>query len=134
MILKPDNKLIINALTLLESNSSSIVEKINNVSVIKSKYSSYISSFGGCIINSGLFGTIMVFCANEEKKKIIHLLVDIYNSGLTNNADIIERDLHNYLKKNWDLPTFDQRKVRNRLVKSAIALKLAMRTYETVTN
>ena len=73
---KPNNKYIENAIDSLENNNQGFVKIIENKKVIESKYNTYISSFGGSIVQSGLVATCMIFEANSEKSKIIDLLIN----------------------------------------------------------
>ncbi|MBK7808799.1 MAG: hypothetical protein IPJ51_21300 [Saprospiraceae bacterium] len=104
----------------------------NNKKVIQSKYNSYVASFGGSIIQSGLLATLMIFEANKEKRKIIETLVNLYNETvdddkLTKSDDFFYKTLESKEESQVKL-------IRNSLIDMAVSLKLAMRCYEQVDN
>ncbi len=127
-IKKPDNEVINFAISLLDNPDCRIVKD----NTIESKYNSYIAGFGGCIINSGLPATLMIFESNAEKNFIIELLFELYN--LKNQHNIITKTSDFYYRSILSLEINEQKKLRNELVDMAVALKLAMRCYEQVDN
>ena len=84
IIKKPNNKHLETAIDFLDNDNTIVVTK-NRSKSIDSTYKSYISSFGGAIIQSGLMGTLMTFEANDKKKKIIHALFQLYNTNFPND-------------------------------------------------
>ena len=134
MIKKPNNQYISKAINYLDSPDNGITELNQNFKkVIQSKYNSYIASFGGSIIQSGLLATFMIFEANKEKKKIIEILVNLYNETVDDDTKLIKTD--DYFYKTFESQEESQVKLlRNNLIDMAVSLKLAMRCYEQVDN
>ena len=130
MIIKtPNNSYISKAVKLLDAPHNTIVKG----NTIESKYNSYIASFGGSIIQSGLVATLMIFESNDEKKKIIQILFDLLNHTKTDNEKIkITNGFFFKTIVNKDEPY--KKKLRNELIEMAVALKLAMRCYTQVDN
>lgn len=126
--------MIIKAIDVLDQDKSIVKGEKKGKEVekqIESKYGSYVASFGGSIINTGILGTVMIFEANDEKKRILKLLIKIYQALRGNYPNIDEINPYRSLKQ------FDpeQRKLaRNGLVSAGVALKLAMRVYKMVDN
>lgn len=126
IIKKPNNDHIAHAIDILDANNT-----IVKGGKIDSTFKSYISSFGGSIIQSGLQGTLMTFEANESKKKIINLLFDVYNKSYT---DTVNQTNGVYFRTIKTKTEADKKLIRNRLVDMAVAVKLAMRCFETNDN
>lgn len=127
IIKKPNNNHIAEAIDYLDG----INDLVQN-NKIDSTFKSYISSFGGSIIQSGLMGTLMTFEANKNKVKIINALFDLYNknypvSRINNNNGF-------YYKVIKSKTEAEKKDIRNKLVDMAVALKLAMRCFETNDN
>lgn len=133
IIKKPNNQYISKAINFLDYPDNGITEiNQNNKKVIQSKYNSYVASFGGSIIQSGLLATLMIFEANKEKRKIIETLVNLYNETvdddkLTKSDDFFYKTLESKEESQVKL-------IRNSLIDMAVSLKLAMRCYEQVDN
>lgn len=126
MIIKiPNNKHLESAIDYLD-NSNDLVKNGG----IESTFKSYISSFGGSIIQSGLMGTLMTFEANSNKVKIINALFALYNKNFTDSQII--SDNGPYYKVIKSKNESEQKELRNKLVDMAVALKLAMRCYVTI--
>lgn len=128
-IRRPNNDYIIAAIELLEKTKNGIVQG----GTIESKYSSYVASFGGSIIQSGLLATLMIYEANEEKKKIVKILFDLYNKYHEQEKIELENGGF-YFKQLIKTKKVDSCELRNRIVEFAVALKLAMRCFEKVEN
>lgn len=128
MIIKiPNNKHIETAIDYLDDN-----KELVNEEGIDSTFKSYISSFGGSIIQSGLMGTLMTFEANANKAKIINALFALYNTNFP-NATIVNNNQPYYkvIKSKTDA---EKKEIRNKLIEMAVALKLAMRCFKTTDN
>lgn len=126
IIKKPNNDYINKAIDLLDG-SKSIVK--NNA--IESKYNTYIASFGGSIIQSGLVATLMIFEANKEKKRIINYLFELLNKL---KSEKINETNNFYYRTVKSYDANQQIQLRNDLVEMAVALKLAMRCYKQIDN
>lgn len=126
IIKKPNNDHIAHAIDILDANKI-----IVNHGKIDSTFKSYISSFGGSIIQSGLQGTLMTFEANDSKKKIINLLFDVYNKSFIDTVNQTDKTYYRTIKTKTEV---DKKLIRNRLVDMAVAVKLAMRCFETNDN
>ncbi len=127
IIKKPNNNHIAEAIDYLDG----INDLVKN-NKIDSTFKSYISSFGGSIIQSGLMGTLMTFEANKNKVKIISALFDLYNKNYP-----VSRIVNNngfYYKAIKSKTEAEKKDIRNKLVDMAVALKLAMRCFETNDN
>lgn len=124
IIKKPNNIFIEKAIDFLD-NSNDLVKG----GKIDSTYKSYISSFGGSIIQSGLMGTLMTFEANKNKEKIINALFVVYNLNFQENP--INKTNGSYYRTITTKTDNEKKEIRNKLVDMAVALKLAMRCFET---
>lgn len=132
---KPNNEYISAAVDILDGINDIVKTKQDRNKVIESKYNSYISSFGGSIIQSGLLATLMIFEANSEKNKIIELLFRLINSARTQNRlGTIAKTGDKYYKTVKSINGNMQNSLRNELVEMAVALKLAMRCFKQVDN
>ena len=129
IIKKPNNNHIEIAIDFLDGTN----ELVKNGTIDRT-FKSYISSFGGSIIQSGLMGTLMTFEANKNKVKIINALFEIYNRNFTENK-IEKPEVNSYFYKIIKSKSETEKKeIRNKLVDMAVALKLAMRCFETQDN
>ncbi len=124
----PNNDIILAAIELL-GNQQDIVKDGG----IESKYSSYIASFGGSIVQVGLVGTLIIFEANKEKKKIVNLLFSLYNSNFP-SIQTTNDNYHQTLANNSSYNPTQIKEIRNKLVDTAVCLKLAMRCYKKTEN
>lgn len=127
IIKKPNNDHITHAIDILD-----IDKTIVKNGKIDSTFKSYISSFGGSIIQSGLQGTLMTFEANDSKKKIINLLFEVHNASFI--TDTINQTNGAYYRTIKTKSEAEKKLIRNRLVEMAVAVKLAMRCFETNEN
>lgn len=95
--------------------------------IIKSEFNGYISSFGASVIQSGLAPTIAFYTntknkANEDRSKIVKIIEEIIKKDKKYN--IINDSLLLTILEN------DNREFFNYVKDAAIALKLAIRTFE----
>ena len=127
IIKKPNNNHIEKAIDFLDGANDLVKNR-----TIDSTFKSYISSFGGSIIQSGLMGTLMTFEANKNKVKIINALFAIYNLNFSEN--IIERTNGSFYRTIKSKSESEKKEIRNKLVDMAVALKLAVRCFETKDN
>lgn len=133
IIRKPNNLYIGKAIDFLDSPHNGIVNTKDEKKVIESKYNTYISGFGGSIIQSGLLATLMIFEANDEKRKIINILFDQLNSTKYLNNNLTKTGDFYYKTINaWDKIKINQ--LRDELIEMAVALKLAMRCFKQIDN
>jgi len=132
MIIKKPNNVYIEAAIDFLDNQTIITKQISGRKVIESKYNSYISSFGGSIIQSGLLATLKIFEANDEKNKIIEALFYLLNSR--EKVSQIEKTKNNYYKTIKIYNNDQANKIRDELIEMAVSLKLAMRCFEQVEN
>ena len=117
-------KMIIHAMENLDDN-----HKIVKNNEIDSKYFGYISAFGPSVIQSGLLQTIAFYCSKSEDKKHI---IDLMEETLK-KAKLIEttKDLLTYVRETLNSKEFANRSVlKNKILDSCIACKLAMKTYK----
>ena len=124
IIKKPNNKHIEKAIVFLDEPND-----LGKDGKIDSTYKSYISSFGGSIIQSGLMGTLLTFEAKKNKVKIINALFANYNAIYS--VDTIEKTDGSYYRTIKTKTDDEKKDIRNKLVDMAVALKLAMRCFET---
>lgn len=105
---------------------------LNQGGKIKKVYNGYIASFGAGMVQSGLLATLAIFHHNTDsgdapKKPLMDVLLAIlrnYNEGLPTIG--AEENLFLYALNNpGQLPL-----IQRRVMDAAIALKLAMRTFE----
>jgi len=133
IIKKPNNTYICLAIEKLDGRNTIVKSDEHNVKFIESKYNTYISGFGGSIIQSGLLAALMIFEANDEKKKIINILFELLNNTKP-TAEQISSLGDNFYKTIKDFDDNSIKKLRNELIEMAVALKLAMRCFKQVDN
>lgn len=126
MINKVSSDVIKSALTVLEKDDS-IVQVKNGRRVVENKYEGYLSSFGGSIVQTGLYGTVCIYEASDEKCKVLLLLCALYKHAFQEKLSVDQ------LKERSKDPIV-MNQLRNRLVQCAVALKLAFRTMESIQN
>ncbi len=127
IIKKPNNNHIEIAIDFLDG----INDLVKNGTIDRT-FKSYISSFGGSIIQSGLMGTLMTFEANKNKVKIINALFATYNKSFSLNK--IEKTDGSYFRTIKSKSEIEKKDIRNKLIDMAVALKLAVRCFETKDN
>jgi hypothetical protein len=120
MKIKP--KTLKDAIDFLKTNGNGIV--ISNK--VKSTYKGYVSAFGGNIVQSGIAPACVAFLGDENKKFVVEAIYMIckkaFGNGLYSHNTLSDRK-----EKNGDITS---KSFRNHMAEAAVALKLAMRTYE----
>jgi len=112
------------AINLLKDPNYEIVSH----STIKNTYKGYVSAFGGSIVQSGIAPACVAFLGDDNKKIIVEAIYKIckntfVNAGYSHNTLSVRKE------QNGDISS---KIFRNQMAEAAIALKLAMRTYEFV--
>lgn len=133
IIKKPNNKYICDAIDILDEPNAIVAKDKNGILIIESKYNTYISGFGGSIIQSGLLATLMIFEANTEKNKIIEILFNLLNATKSNTSDRINKT-DKFYKSAKALSPEKLKQLRDELIDMAVSLKLAMRCFKQVDN
>jgi hypothetical protein len=90
--------------------------------MIKNTYKGYVSAFGGSIVQSGIAPACVAFLGDENKKHVVEAIFEICKNSFGNQL-YPETSLQERNDKSSKL-------FRNHMAEAAVALKLAMRTYE----
>ena len=122
--MKIKTKTLQDAIELLKTTGNGIVHG----GKIKNTYKGYVSAFGGSIVQSGIAPACVAFLGDENKMHVVEAIYVIcrksFGSTLySHNSLSIRKD------SNGDISS---KQFRNHMAESAVALKLAMRTYEFV--
>lgn len=106
------------------------------VRVLDEKLKSDISSFGTAVLHSGLLPGIALFSdsSTNSGKRRVQLLNAVYlvletDASLPNRGQISKTETL-LLRKAMDCPPAENDRLRNAVMDAAIALKLALRTFE----
>lgn len=100
-----------------------------NQSVIRSEYNGYISSFGAAILQSGLQAAIAFnentsSSSKEDRRPLMRAILEIVtNREIPKNSD---EKLLDYVLT----PGNEVSEIKARIMNAAVALKLAIRTFE----
>lgn len=117
--MKINNKYILSAQDVLGANAGGLLENDK----VPSIYNGYISSFGGSMVQIGLYATVLTYSEDVKKKIIAELVFNIYKEqNLLNPGD--EDDFLHFVRNNQG-----NRQVRNNIAQAVIALKLVLRTF-----
>ncbi len=90
---------------------------------ISSKYKGYVASFGGSIVQIGVYATFLSFCADEDKKKIADLICNIYVDVNVNKKNEIK--IPDIIKEKRNDHLFQKQ-----IAYAVVALKLVIRIYQ----
>jgi hypothetical protein len=122
--MKIKTKTLQSAIEFLRTDGNGIVKDVK----IKSTYKGYVSAFGGSIVQSGIAPACVAFLGDENKKLVVEA---IYN--ICRNTHGVTSYTHNSLSiRNDQNGDISSKLFRNHMAEAAVALKLAMRTYEFV--
>lgn len=124
--MKAINKLIPAAIK--EIDKSSIFE--NDSKVIPGEYKSYISSFGSSVIQSGLLPALAFNYAQSDtgkkRAKVMNIIFSVLKTDNKSYKDAVEENMLNYTLNNLS----KERQIRKDIMNTAVAVKLAMRTFK----
>jgi len=122
MIMKIKTNTLQAAIDFLKAPGNGIV--INGT--IENTYKGYVSAFGGSIVQSGIAPACIAFLGDDNKKHVVEAIYKIckntYGNALYPNNSLSTRKEHN--------GDISSKLFRNQMAESAVALKLAMRTYK----
>lgn len=95
---------------------------------IKKTYKGYVSAFGGSVVQSGIAPACVAFLGDSNKETVVEAIYKICKAvdGITFSQAT--------LKDRKDTPNADisSKTFRNKMSEAAVALKLAMRTYNFI--
>ncbi|MEL6866209.1 MAG: hypothetical protein AAFP19_17400 [Bacteroidota bacterium] len=128
-MIKPNKQQIIQALRFLESDEKSIVKTAGPKKFIDKTYNGYIAAFGGTVVQMGLFPAVMLY-HNDKREGTCrrHITTAIFELYKKNHQDITANNLFEFLR-----PIAEPEqvyKVRSEIMQIALALKMAIRSYE----
>lgn len=129
--MKPTDQMISLALDYLAGTNNIVTSKgrpndNDTKKVIANAIKGYVASFGGSVVQIGLPGSVLTYFTDAKRKCVIEAIEAIYN-GVYSDSHISASGFQAV----WNNLSYSQKlQVRERVVKVAIALKLAMRTYE----
>ena len=119
-----NKKRIENMIPLAIDAISKIIAKDNKVS---KEYKGYISSFGASVIQPGLIPTI-AFYENENPDTIIIITLDQNQLYVITDGENINGKLLDYVLTKKE----ERRVTKQKINDAAIAIKLAIRTFEMI--
>lgn len=95
---------------------------------IKRTYKGYVSTFGGSVVQSGIAPACVAFLGDDNKKHVVEAIYQICKRVDSTTFS------QTTLKDRKDTPNADisSKTFRNKMSEAAVALKLAMRTYNFI--
>lgn len=112
------------AIDFLKASGNGIVSS----RTIKNTYKGYVSAFGGSIVQSGIAPACVAFLGDDNKKHVVEAIYKICKNTF-GNALYSHSSLSTRKEGNGDISS---KQFRNNMAEAAVALKLAMRTYEFI--
>lgn len=101
----------------------------NNLGYIPKEFKGYISSFGASVIQSGLIPTLAFFSNDEGSKENRSKILDAIFQILELKSE--SNNLLKYVVDKYDGDEeFDKELLKEKIMDTATALKLAIRTYK----
>jgi hypothetical protein len=98
---------------------------------IKNTYKGYVSAFGGSIVQSGIAPACVAFLGDDNKKKIVEAIYTICKKSFKDSSgNDIYVDTTLSIRQSIPGRDISSPSFRNHMAEAAVALKLAMRTYE----
>ena len=103
------------------------------VYVLPNEYKGYISSYGAAVGQSGLLPATMFFSekGNDKTKKMRCRLMRAIYAVLKNETPKTDSDNQDHILLNYAKANFSNRKNIQKVLDAAIALKMAMRGFES---
>lgn len=95
---------------------------------IKKAYKGYVSAFGGSVVQSGIAPACVAFLGDDNKKHVVEAIYQICR--MVDNTTFSQGSLKD--RKNDPNGDISSKGFRNKMSEAAVALKLAMRTYNFI--